>query len=322
MAVPANTVQRVTRVGVREDLSNVISMLAREDFPLMSNFGKGTTKAFDFDWQNDALAAVDTNNAVIDGDDVSNDAYSPTVRLKNYVQLMDKTVGLSHGVQQIDHAGPHVTMAAAMNKRSRELKRDMETAIGANQAAVPYAAGTAHKTSGAVAMVRTNASRGVGGAAGTLSGGAAGGYINAAQTNGTLRTITEPMLKAAHVAAWNEGGRPDMFIVSGTIKQTLSGFPGVAQQRRETGNKAVTIIGAADLYVGDFGTISFVPSVYTTGRDGLLLDSSLWKLKYLQDFRVDDLGKSGHSDKKMLSVHFGVYCENQLGNAIVADIQP
>jgi len=130
MAVPANTVQRVSRVGVREDLSNVISILAREDFPLMSNFGKGTTKAFDFDWQNDSLAAVDTNNAVIDGDDVTNDAYPATVRLKNYVQLMDKTVGLSSGVQQVNHAGQHTSMAAAMNKKARELKRDMETAAG------------------------------------------------------------------------------------------------------------------------------------------------------------------------------------------------
>lgn len=321
MAVPANTVQRVSRVGVREDLSNVISILAREDFPLMSNFGKGTTKAFDFDWQNDSLATVDANNAVIDGDDVSNDAYPATVRLKNYVQLMDKTVGLSHGTQQVNHAGNHASMAAAMNKRARELKRDMETVIGANSAAVPPAAGTAHKTSGAVAMVRTNASRGAGGAAATLSGGAAGGYINAAATNGTLRSITEPMLKAAQLAAWNNGAKPDMFVVSGPIKQTLSTFTGIAQQRHEVGSKPTSIIGAADMYVGDFGNIAFVPSVYTTGRDGLLLDSSLWKLNYLQDFRTDDLAKTGHSDKKLLSVHFGVYCENELGNAIVADIQ-
>jgi len=129
------------------------------------------------------------------------------------------------------------------------------------------------------------------------------------------------MLKAAQLSAWNNGGKPDMFVVSGPIKQTLSTFTGIAQQRRETGNKAATIIGAADMYEGDFGLISFVPSVYTTGRDGLLLDSSLWKLNYLQDFKADDLAKTGHSDKKLLSVHWGVYCENELGNAIVADIQ-
>ena len=321
MAVPANTVQRVSRVGVREDLNNVISILAREDFPFMSNAGTGKASQTYFEWQNDALAAPDGTNSVIDGDDVTNDAYPATARLGNYVQTMDKTVGLSDITQMVDHAGSHVTMAAAMNKKARELKRDMETRLCGNFAAVPPAAGVAHLTAGAVAFTRTNGSRGATGAAATLSGGTSG-YVNAAQTNGTLRTFTEALLKDAHLDAWNAGGKPDMAIMSGSLKQTASTFAGIAQQRRETGSKAATIIGAADLYVGDFGTIAFVPSVYTTGRDVLVLDSDLWKVNYLHRFKSADLAKTGHSDKKLLSVTFGLYCENELGNANIADVQP
>ena len=118
MAVPANTVQRVTRVGVREDLNNTISILAREDFPFMSNIGTGTASSTYFEWQTDALAAADPNNAVIDGDDVGNDAVPPTTRLGNYVQTMDKTFGLSHITQQVNHAGNHTTPGAQLDRKT------------------------------------------------------------------------------------------------------------------------------------------------------------------------------------------------------------
>jgi len=207
-----------------------------------------------------------------------------------------------------------------MLKMSKELKRDMEQNLCSNTAAVPLADGTAGRSAGAVAFIRTNGSRGVGGAAATLSG-TTSGYINAAATNGTLRTVTEAMLKDAMADAWNEGGEPSMAIMSGPLKQTFSTFTGIADQRRDTGNKAATIIGAADVYVSDFGEISFVPSRFTTGRDVMVIDPSLWSVLYLQRFKTEDLAKTGHADRKLLSVEYTLKCANQLGNALIADVQ-
>lgn len=321
MAVPTNTVQRVSRVGVREDLHDKISILANEDFPFMSNIGSGTAKNTYFEWQTDELAAADATNKVIDGDDVTNDAYAATTRLGNYVQTMDKTIGLSHITQQVDHAGKHTSMGAARAKKYRELKTDMEKRLCGNFAAVPPAAGTAHETAGAVAFMRTNVDRGATGANATLSGGTSG-YVSAAATNGTLRTFTETILKKVHRLARESGGKPDLLILSPAIKQTFSTFTGVAANRKETpGSKPGTIIGAMDLYIGDFGPIAAVDSIYTTGRDGLLIDRDTWEIEYLQRFKNDSLGKSGHSDKEMVSVTFGLKCENEKANAIAADIQ-
>ncbi len=321
MAVPTNTVQRVSRVGVREDLHDKISILANEDFPFMSNIGSGIAKNTYFEWQTDELAAADATNKVIDGDDVTNDSYPATTRLGNYVQTMDKTIGLSHITQQVDHAGKHTSMGAARAKKYRELKTDMEKRLCGNFAAVPPAAGTAHETAGAVAFMRTNIDRGVGGANATLSGGTSG-YVSAAATNGTLRTFTETILKKVHRLARESGGKPDLLILSPAIKQTFSTFTGVAANRKETpGAKPGTIIGAMDLYIGDFGPIAAVDSIYTTGRDGLLIDRDAWEIEYLQRFRNDPLGKSGHSDKEMVSVTFGLKCENEKASAVAADIQ-
>lgn len=321
MAVPTNTVQRVSRVAVREDLSDNISILAQEDTPFMSNIGSGTTGNTYFEWNTDSLVAANANNAQIDGDDLAAEAYAPSTRLGNYVQTMTKTVQLSHITQRVNHAGEHTSKGAAFAKKARELKLDQELRLTGNYAAVPPAAGTAHRTAGAVAFTRTNGSRGVGGAAATLSG-TTSGYVSAAATNGTLRTFTEAMLKEAHREAFEAGGKPDMLILSPALKQTFSTFAGIAQQRHEVGNKMATIIGAADIYQGDFGRIAAIPSVYTTGRDALLIDRSLWKVKYLgPKYNKFDQAKSGLSDKFTIETTFGLHCDNELGNAVIADIQ-
>lgn len=320
MAVPSGTFQRTGKVAVREDLHETISNIAPTATPFISNIGSGTAKNTYVEWLTDTLASADSNNAVINGDDVTNDTLTDAVRLANYTQLMDKVVGISSTTQAVNAASDQNKMSYQLLKKSKELKRDMEKRACDNKAAVPLADGTAGQTAGAVAFIRTNGSRGVGGSAATLSG-TTSGYVNAAATNGTLRTVTEAMLKDAIQDAWNEGGEPTMAIMSGSIKQTFSGFSGIAQQRRDTGNKAATIIGAADVYVSDFGEISFVPSRFTTGRDVMVIDPSLWTVLYLQRFKTEDLAKTGHSDRKMLSVEWTLKCANELGNANIADVQ-
>ena len=320
MAVPSNTFQRTGKVAVREDLHDTVSNIAPTQTPFMSNIGTGKANNTYVEWLTDTLAAADADNAVINGDDAGNDSLADAVRLGNYTQLMDKVVGISTTTQAVNSAGDQTKMSYQLVKKSKEIKRDMEKRLCGNYAAVPLADGTAGKSAGAVAFVRTNGSRGVAGAAATLSGSTSG-YVNAAATNGTLRTVTEAMLKDAMQDAWAEGGEPSIAIMSGTIKQTFSTFTGIADQRRETGNKRATIIGAADVYVSDFGEVSFTPSRFTTGRDVLVVDPSLWTLLYLQRFNTTDLAKTGHADRKLMAVEFTLKCHNELGNAVIADVQ-
>lgn len=320
MPVPSGTFQRTNKVAVREELHDTISNIAPTQTPFMSNIGSGKAKNTYVEWLTDSLATATASNAVINGDDAANDTLTDAVRLANYTQLSDKVVGISSTTQAVDAAGDQTKMSYQMLKMSKELKRDMEQNLCSNTAAVALADGTAGRSAGAVAFIRTNGSRGVGGAAATLSG-TTSGFVNAAATNGTLRTVTEPMLKDAMADAWNEGGEPTMAIMSGTLKQTFSTFGGIAQQRKETGNKAATIIGAADVYVSDFGEVAFVPSRFTTGRDVMVIDPSLWSVLYLQRFKTEDLAKTGHADRKLLSVEYTLKCANQLGNALIADVQ-
>lgn len=322
MAVPTNTVQTFSRTNIREDLTNIISNISPVDTPFISNIGTGKAKQRLHEWQIDDLAAANSDNATVEGDDATVDTAPATSRRNNYTQLMDKVVSVSSTSRAVDNAGYADELAYQVSKKAKELKRDMEKRACDNKAAVPGSASTAGQTAGAVAFIQTNASRGVSGAAGTLSG-TTSGYVNAAATNGTLRTFTEAQLKTAIQLAWDAGGSPSMALMSGTLKQTASTFAGIAAQRKENdGNGQATIIGAADVYVSDFGDISFVPSRFTTGRDVLVIDPSLWKVADLQGYALEDLAKTGHSDKKMLSREWTLVCQNEKGNAVVADVQP
>ena len=321
MAVPTNTLQRAALIGVREDLIEKISNIDPTETPFMSNIGTGTAKQTFHEWQTDSLVAANGTNAAIEGDDATNDVRPLTKRNGNYTQLSRKVVQVSDTADAVIKAGRTKEMAYQLAKMAPELRRDLETRLCGNFAAVPGAGGTAGQASGAVAMVRTNASRGASGTAATMSGGTSG-YINAVGTAGTLRSVTEAMLKTAMQLAWSAGGKPSIALMSGLIKQTASTFTGFAQQRRETGDKAVTIIGAADVYVSDFGDVAFVPSRFTTGRDVLVYDPSLFQTVYLQPMQDKPLAENGNSRRRLLWAEYTLRCDNELGNCVIADVQP
>ena len=169
MAVPTNTVQRAALIGVREDLIDRISNIDPTETPFMNNIGTVKAAQTYHEWQTDSLVAASGTNAAIEGDDAANDARPLTKRLGNYTQLSRKTAQVSDTADAVNKAGRAKQMGYEMAKMAQELRRDIETRLCGNYTAVPGAGGTAGQASGAVAFVRTNASRGVGGAAATLS---------------------------------------------------------------------------------------------------------------------------------------------------------
>jgi hypothetical protein len=315
MAVPADTYQTYTAIGRREDLTDVIHDITPTDTPFMSNIKKGTAKQKFHEWQTDALAAANGANAVIEGDDVANDAATPTVRLGNYTQLMDKVIGVASSNEVGDKAGRGSEMDYQTQKRIKELKRDMEARLTGNYASVAGAAGTARECAGFEAWIQTNDSRGAGGANTAFSAN-----IQAAATDGTQRVFTEALLKAVHALCADNGGDPSIALMGSFNKQAASAFAGIADQRRDTGDKKAVIVAGADVYVGDFGRLNMVYSRFSRSRSVLLVDPEMWKLCYYQPFKTEALAKTGHADRKLLSVEFTLEACNEKSSGVVADL--
>src|SRR4051794_41661677 len=104
MALPTNTFATYEAVGNREDLSDVIYRIDPTDTPFVNGIDREKATAVNHEWQTQALAAVDTANAVLEGDDATTDAATPTVRLGNICQISDKVARVTGTQQAVDHA--------------------------------------------------------------------------------------------------------------------------------------------------------------------------------------------------------------------------
>ena len=321
MAQPTNLFDRYDATNsVREDLSNIIYNISPEDTVFMSNVGRDTAKQTYTEWQTDALAAASTTNAQIEGDDASADSLAATNRVGNYTQISRKVVATSGTLEAVDTAGFRSAMAYQMAKAASELKRDMETALLYNQAADAGNSSTARKTAGLPAWLRSNVSKASDGGNPTMSS-TNDGYPNAARTDGTQRTFTETMLKDVIQSVWTNGGTPKLLLVGPFNKRTASGFAGIASARFNVdGAKPSTIIGAADIYVSDFGNVSIVPSRFQRERDAFVVDPEYAAVSYLRNFQTTDLAKSGDSEKKMIVVEYALKVRTEKAHGIIADL--
>jgi len=319
MAVPSNTVQTMTRVGNREDLDDIISNISPTETPFVTSIGTSNATAVYHEWQTDSLVSANANNKAIQGDDLSNENRPATTRLGNYTQIFTKVVGTSTTQMAVKAAGRSNEHNYQLAKAGKEIKRDMEARFTGNYAAVPPAAGTAGESAGALAFMRTNAQRGAGGVNPTLSGGTSG-YPVAAATNGTQRAFTETLLKTAIASAWNAGGEPTLVIMSLLQKQIAATFSGLAQQRRDTGDKKVKIIAGADIYVSDVGELQFVPDRFCSARDALIIDPDMWSVATLDPMQKRKLAVTGLADRDAMYTEKTLVCRNDGASAVVADL--
>ena len=326
MAVPSGTTQQVTRVGNREDLADIIYNIDPVETPFISSIGKTNADAVNHEWQTDTLAAADPQNKAIQGDVLANTVRAPTVRLGNYTQIFWKQIDTSSTQMAVKSAGRRDEHAYQIAKAGKELKRDMETRMTGNFAAVPPGTSTAGESAGMQAFLRTNVSRGATGANPTLSG-TTSGYPNAAATNGTQRTSTETLLKSVIKLVYDNGGEIKIAMMGTGQKQTFSTFPGIAEQRHEVGEGMASIIGGADIYQSDFGKLTAVPNRFigtpTTGgsnREIILYDPEYWSVATLDPLKREPLGKQGLSDRDLIFGEMTLRCNNEKSAGIVADL--
>ena len=314
MAIVTNTFTSHDGVGIRESLADVIANISPEEVPFQSNVGSENVANTYFEWQTDSLAATSTTG-VIDGDDVSSfDSTSATTRVGNYTHIRRRTTIVADNFSALDTAGRNDELSYQIAKRGKELKRDIEAVLTANNAQVAGNSSTARETGGLGAWIASNANAGTGGALATGNG-------TTARTDGTQRDFTETMLKDAMQQAFVSGGQPSILMVGPHNKTVVSGFAGIAAQRYQAPSDApTTIIGAADVYLSDFGTLNVVANRFSPERTAYLLDPEYASVCYLRPIQNVELSKTGDAEKSMVIAEFGLKVSNEAAHAVVADL--
>ncbi len=141
-------------------------------------------------------------------------------------------------------------------------------------------------------------------------------------TDGTsVSAFTKANLDTVIKQAWVNGGEPRVVMVGPSNKQTASTFTGIATLQKDVpGNTQGVIVGAADIYVSDFGVHTIVPNRFSRDRTALVLDMTLWANAELRPMQTVPIAKTGDSDKVMLLTETTLECRNPFGSGKCADL--
>jgi len=334
MAQPANAFDRYDLATngdtVREDLSDVISNISPTETPFQSNIGKGTASSDKPEWQIDSLAAADEDNAHVDGDDFDGDALTDPTRLATYCQISRKDLAVTRRADKVNKAGMKSTMAYMIAKAGKELKRDVEARLTCNQIPVQGDFNTASETGGADVWLTSNTSNGALGSNPTLSGG----IPNAAATPGTEQALSEADILTVIRSCYDNGGNPTIIMMIPEVKQAFSAYmfgssARIATQYQDQGASprgGLTVVGAVDVYVSDFGVLEVVPNrfitTYALGANSsvFFIDPEYWEVAYLDGYMTERIAKSGDSNKRMLLVDYALCCKNEAASGVIRAI--
>lgn len=320
MVAQTNAFGTYQAIGNREDLSNIISMISPTKTPLMMLASKGKATGKTHEWQTDALASAVTTNAQLEGDVIVGTASTPTVRLANYCQISTKDAVVTGTQEKVLKAGRTSEMARQMSKRMAELKRDMESVLCSNQRGVAGATGTARKLRGLAAFNNTNTNRYTASTSGTKGKNAtAPNSATGAPTDaGNTRALTELLLKGVLATAYSAGAEIKYAMVGPHNKQVISTFAGRSSSREMVDKNR--ILGAADIYMSDFGDIKVIPNIFGRERECVLLDPDMLEVAYLRAPFSYDLAKTGDSERKAITTEYTLVVKNYGGIGTVADI--
>ena len=281
--------------AIREDLSDVIYDISPTDTPFLSSIaGKGTVANTTFEWQTDALTAASGTNYHVEGAAVGSAATTATTRLNNRTQISKKVVEVSGTHEAVNNAGKKSEMAHQLAKASKELKRDMETSLLAENDSVTGDASTARETRGAAHFITTN--------------------VTDAGTSGSHAAVVEADITAVAESTWTQGGEPSTILLGATNKKLVTAMTGRASETRSVVDDNKSIYNAVEVYVSDFGTFNITLDRFCDQDVIYFLDHDMWSVEYLRDFQTVDIAKEGDSEKKMLLVEFGLRCGNEAAN--------
>ena len=299
MAIPANTYTTYTSIGGREDLIDVITNISPVSTFLTSNTGSTQASGRVHEFQTDALASP-AANAVIEGDDATSTAVTPTVRLSNQTQILRKVFQVTDTEEVISKAGRSTESGYQTEMRIKELANDIEYALLINASAVTGATGTARQMKGILGYIATNVTTGTG------TGNEA---------------LTESMLNDNLQLIWAQGGFPSTVLAGAFQKRQISGF---STNTREIMASAKEITSAIDIYNSDFGTVRVhLHHILNTTASGTLVilgDMGLWVKAWLRPVVREELARTGASRKYMIEAELTLEGRQEKGSGKITQL--
>ena len=313
MAVPAETFKTYEQIGLREDLTNRIWDISPMDTPFISAIGRTPARAVTHEWQTDTLAAA-AADAAQEGDDAPGNTASPTTRVRNVCQIFTKDARVSGTGEEVSKAGRRSEMAYQVEKRVKELKRNMEFTFLANQGVNAGDATTARTARGLPSWLTSNTSFDTS----STVGANATTDVNG-RTDGDQRLFIESYLDDVMESAANAGGEPRILLTPSNSKRRVSkDFVGRSNSREQV--TVGTINSKVSVYMSDFGDLAVVFDRFMRDRDVFCVDPAMAATAFLRPFRTWDLAKTGDSERKQVLAEATLEVRNEAAHAGIFDL--
>ena len=305
-SAPAAVTGQGSAISNREDLTDVLSILAPEETPILSSAQKSGASSTFVEWSVDKLADPSTAG-VSEGADVTafTDKFASRARLGNYVQKFRRDFMVSDLQEAVDSVGP-AKVAQAEAKAIRELKRDIEATISSNNAkTAENGAGTPYALQGLGKWLATGATGDI-----AVDSDVPSDFRTPAANNHTDGNFTEASFNDQISSIFRQTGNVDslVLVADTNLRRDISDFArvGVSNENREfnfDGNSG-SIKLSVELYQSDHGIVSIVnanPSAFsaasiartTTGDAGYLLNpeyAGIHELIPMGSTRLPNLG--------------------------------
>src|SRR6185312_3593996 len=233
--------QTYEMVGIKEDISDIISNISPTKTPFLSSIGNEKVTNTLFQWQTDALRAV-ASAPVLEGADAAYITVAPTVMLNNHTQIFAESVQVSGTTDAVSTYGRARESAYQLAKSAAALKRDLEWAfVGTAQAAVAGSDAVARQMAGAQVQINTTT--------------ADNATPNLVYTGGAATAPTEANFLTALQEVFVAGGDPSVIQVTPANSIIFAAFAAAAGRYRtiQTGGDDKTLVNVVNLYVSPFG---------------------------------------------------------------------
>ncbi|MEL0015313.1 MAG: DUF5309 family protein [Rhodospirillales bacterium] len=314
MAQPTNTFDSYDAVGIREDLSDIITNISPEETPFYTKSRKTTAKNTLVEWQTDSLRAS-AANAHIEGDDTTASAATATSRLNNRTQIFKNAVIVPDTDEGLDKAGRAQEIAYQTLKIAAEQKLDIEKALFDNNAKVAGNSTTARELAGAPSWMITN----VDFQSGNSGANPTGDGTDARTDDGTPTAFSQTKFDTVMQSIWENGGNPDTVYLSATQMNIALGFTGNNNQRSAVQASDERVIKSLAVYVTPWGTVEFMPSRENRSRDVFIMQDDMWEVAVLRPTKNIELAKTGDSTKRQVVTELTLCAKNEAANGIIAD---
>lgn len=314
---------------VREDVMAKIWDISNIPLPFTDLIGTGSHTNRYAEWTEDTLAAPKTDNATVDGADITVDNSTVGTRLGNCTQIATKRVSVSEQAAAADSIANQAKLSYQLSQRQKELRRDVEAQMLTLQASVLGDGNTvAGISAGIGAQLKTNISLGATGVAGGFNT-TTKLFVSPTNVGGTKRALSETLIRDILQKVYQEGGNTLCAMARPPVIRKLSEYlfgttARVANIQSEAkGNRATTAYGAVNVFVTDFGqTIELrdnrIQPTDAAGTSSMyFLDPAHLEISYMKGYRVSPLAKTGLSEKRMMAVDYALKVLNEKSQGVI-----